>query len=447
MFMHLTYLENSMAIPFLPFNSKNMKARLFLLCIFSLLVSSFLSARDYSPEELKNPNIQDRRVYVADPASLVSNEAKATANSTLWNLRRKTGAEVVLVVVPNTGNYSREEFATKIFENWKVGKSDKDNGVVILIVPDQREAWIATGYGVEGIIPDISASKIIQRSVAPYMKNGDIDSAVKAVTNDVANILSNPEAAEELKSNRRDVWEEMPQSDITTEDVIAFVLSIVLICFLISMGKFFYDSHRLKRLDRYSQARGWHDSKSTYLILAICSLGLGLLPLWLSRYRYKRARNKPMECPACKGKMKKLNEEEDNNLLSPSQDLEEKINSIDYDVWVCDKCGTVEKFAFPNHNSIYSECPHCHTKAMYLEKDHTILAPTTRRTGIGERIYDCKYCHNKTIKRYTIPKKEDAAAAALAAGAILGSGRGSGGGFGGGFGGGRTGGGGGGGRW
>ena len=78
------------------------------------------------------------------------------------------------------------------------------------------------------------------------------------------------------------------------------------------------------------------------------------------------------------------------------------------------------------------------------------MPATTRRAGIGEKVYDCKYCHNQTRKRYNIPKKDDgtATAAALAAGAILGSGRGpSGGGFGGGFGGGRTGGGGGGGRW
>lgn len=79
--------------------------------------------------------------------------------------------------------------------------------------------------------------------------------------------------------------------------------------------------------------------------------------------------------------------------------------------------------------------------------DHTVIPATTMKNGIGEKIYDCKYCHNQTRKRYTIPKKEDGRAAALAAGAILGSGRGGGGGFGGGFGGGRAGGGGGGGRW
>lgn len=417
----------------------------FLSLIILLLAAGTPS--EYRPDDIQNPNIRDRRVYVSDPADLVGNKAESEANAVLWKLRQNTGAEVALVVVPNTGGYTREEFATRLFDKWKLGKSDKDNGVLILIVPDQREAWIATGYGVEGVLPDISAAKVINRSVVPYMKEGDLDAAVVAVTKDVANILSDPQAAEELKSSKQDVWNEMPESDITTEEMITFV--IVVICLVACVAYFWYFSNKrkFKKLDRYTQARAWAEDQTYFLLLAILSLGLGLIPYILVRKKYHKLRNAPMQCPACRANMNKLNEEEDNNLLSPSQDLEEKINSVDYDVWVCPDCGTVEKYAFPNKHSIYEECPHCHTKAMYLVRDHTVMAPTVRSSGIGERIYDCKYCHNQTRKRYTIPKREDGRAAALAAGAILGSGRSTGGGFGGGFGGGRTGGGGGGGRW
>lgn len=423
------------------------KYLLLLLAVFSIAPALF--AREYSPEDIVNPNIADRRVYVADPDNLVSPPAKAQANSILWNLRQKTGAEVSLLVVPNTGDYTEEDFATKIFDNWKIGKSDKDNGVLILIVPDQRAARIATGYGVEGVIPDISARKIINRSVVPYMKEGDLDGAVVAVSGDVASVLSDPQAAEELKSSQAEAWDQQLESDITTEDFITFVICVIFGVFLVAMIKFFYDSRRIRKLDRYSQARRWHDEKTTYLLLAIFSLGLSLIPYAMANRRYKNARNKPMKCPACKGNMHKLSEEEDNNLLSPSQDLEERLNSVDYDVWVCDDCGTVERYAFPNKNSIYTECPHCHTKAMSLVQDHTVRPATTRSVGVGERIYECKYCRNQMRNRYTIPKRDNGgAAAALAAGAILGSGRGGGGGgFGGGFGGGRTGGGGATGRW
>lgn len=418
---------------------------LFFLALFFPL---FAIAIKYSPGDIVNPNIQDRRVYVVDPANLVGANAKAAANAVLWNLRQKTGAEAVVVVVPNTGDYTREEFSTKLFDEWKIGKADKDNGVLVLIVPDQREAWLATGYGVEGIIPDIAATKIINRSVVANMKNGDLDRAVVAVAQDVANVLSDPDAAAELKSSEKEAWDKMPESDITQEEFIIFVICIILAVGLVSFCMYFYDNNRFRKLDRYMQARGWHDQKNTYLALAFLSLGVGLIPYMLVKRRYNQARNKPLQCPTCKGKMKKLNEEEDNNLLSPSQDFEEKINSVDYDVWVCEDCGTVERFAFPNKSSKYEECPHCHTKAMTFVREHTVVPPTTRASGIGERIYECKYCHNNTKKRFRIPKKQDGTAAALAAGALLGSGRGGGGGgFGGGFGGGMTGGGGGGGRW
>ena len=418
----------------------------FLLLLFFSV--SLIFAKDYSPRDITNPNISDRRVYVADPADLVSPQAEAQANAILWNLRKKTGAEVVMAVVPNTGDYTEEDFATQLFDDWKVGKSDKDNGVLILIVPEQHSARIATGYGVEGIIPDISAMKIIQRSIVPHMREGDLNGAVVTVASDVSNVLSDPVAAQELKSKKGESWEEMPESDITTDDLITFFICIVIAFFLIAICLYIYDVNRFKKLDRYGQARGWYDQKNTYTTLAFLSLGLGLIPYWLMKRKYNAARNSPMQCPACKGKMVKLNEEEDNNLLSPSQDFEEKLNSVDYDVWVCQDCGTVERYAFPNKFTKYTECPHCHTVAMHLVKDHIVIPPTQRSTGVGEKVYECEYCHNNTRKRYSIPKKTGDSAAAFAAGAILGaaSGRG-GGGFGGGFGGGRTGGGGATGRW
>ncbi|MCH5241281.1 MAG: TPM domain-containing protein [Muribaculaceae bacterium] len=418
--------------------------------LFIILAVNFAGlAKEYSPQDIKNPNIADRRQYVADPEDLVSSRAKSEASAILWNLRQKTGVEVAEVIIPNTGEYTKEEFATRLFDNWKIGKSDKDNGVLILIVTDQREAWIATGYGVEGVIPDISATKIVNRSIVPYMKQGNLNEAVVAVAADVANILSNPEAASELKSNEAERWNQASETDITGDDILAFALSIIVFMGLGSYIIYFYEKNRLKHRDRYNQSRAWQDNMNLFLIIAIVSAGLGLPAYLMAKRRYRKLRNDPMKCPACKGEMKKLNEEEDNNLLSPSQDLEEQLNSVDYDVWVCNDCGTVERYAFPNKHSIYQECPNCHTKAMYMVKDHTIVPATTRSNGIGEKLYDCKYCHNQTRKRYNIPKKEDGTAAALAAGAILGSGRGMGGGgsFGGGFGGGRTGGGGGGGRW
>ena len=422
------------------------KERFIVILTLILSFVSFLQGA-YRPSDLVNPNIADRRRYVADPGELLTTSARNQADKILWDLRQNTSAEVAVVVVPDIGDMPIEDFATQLFTEWGIGKKDNDNGVLVVIATEQREARIATGYGVEGVLPDISAKKIINRSIVPFMKNNDLDGAVKAVATDLANVLTSPSAAEELKSSSAERWEEMPQSDITGEDILGFAGIIAFLIFLVSVGVYIYDSRRLRNKDRYLQAREWHDKQLGYLTMAIFSAGLGLLPYLLARHKYKTARNKPLTCPTCHHKMRKLNEDQDNALLSPSQDLEERLNTVDYDVWVCPDCGTVERYPFRIRQNTYTECPNCHTVAYHLVRDHTLVAPTIQHTGLGEKIYECKYCNNRTNKRYTIPKKPDPAAAAIAAGAILGSGRNGGGGFGGGFGGGGTGGGGASGRW
>lgn len=421
-----------------------MVKKLITLIVAVLLTAMATSARDYSPSDIVNPNKADRREYVADPENLMSHTAKSKVNDMLYSLRKATTNEVAVAVVPSIGDYTIEDFGEKLFEQWGLGKSDKDNGVLILIALDQRKARIQTGYGVEGVLPDISAKKIINRSIIPNMKSGNLDAAVVAATSDVAKVLSDPAAAEELRSSRRDAWETQ-EGGVTGEDVRTFISWVAGIVFLCAIGLFFYDLYHSKGKDRYRRALIWHNHRVAYWILAALSFGLGVLPAALAEWLRWRARNKPIKCDTCGSKMHKLNEQEDNALLAPSQDFEERLNTVDYDVWVCPECGTVERYPFRTKQMKYIECPSCHTVAMCEVRDHTLVPATVRSQGTGEKIYECQFCHHQNRRRYVIPKKPDHAA--MAAGAILGSSGRSGGGFGGGFGGGHTGGGGASGGW
>ncbi len=421
--------------------------------IFTLLLMTITAmARDYKPSDIPNPNKADRRVYVADPENKLSPSAKARVNQVLDDLRRSTTGEVAVAVVPSIGDYDIADYGEKLFESWGLGKADKDNGVLILIALEQRKARIQTGYGVEGVLPDISAKKIIDRSIIPNMREGDLDAAVVAAVNDVSTVLTDPVAAEELRSSHKDAWDE-EEAGVTREDIGTFVTWIVGILLLFSIGMLLYDLMNSRGKDRYRKALIWHNHRTAYWILAVATLGLGLIPAALAEWFRWRARNKPMKCATCGAKMRKLNEEEDNALLSPSQDFEERLNTVDYDVWVCPDCGSVERYPFRTKQMKYTECPNCHTVAMCEVRDHTLVPATVHSQGTGEKIYECQFCHHQNRRRYVIPKKPDPAAAAVAAGAILGSsgrrggGGFGGGGFGGGFGGGHTGGGGASGGW
>lgn len=406
--------------------------------------------RDYTPQEIENPNVADRRVYVADPGNLVSSDVKERVNGMLYDLRRQTSAEVAVVVVPSIGDIPIEDFTEQVFTRWGLGKSDRDNGVMILIALDQKRARIQTGYGAEGALPDISVKKIIDRDIVANMREGNLDAAVEASAADVAAVLSDPAIAEEMRSGEKDVWESQV-STISNDDLMSFIGYVALAFGLIAIVMLVIDLRNARGRDRYHKSMVWYNHRTAYWVLAVCSLGIGLIPAFLSELFYRRARNKPLKCSVCGAKMRKLNEQEDNQLLSPSQDFEEQINTVDYDVWECPQCGSVERFPFRTKQMKYTECPNCHTIAMCLVHDHTVVPPTTRRNGEGEKVYECQYCHFQNRRRYSIPKRDDGTGAALAAGAILGSlgrgGGGGGGGFGGGFGGGSTGGGGASGGW
>lgn len=407
-----------------------------------ILVVTTTFARDYAPKEVPNVQVTDARQFVSDPDGLLSGETKARVNARLAALRDSTTAEVVVVMVSSIGDYEPMEFAHAILNNWGVGKKDKNNGAVLLIARDQRKAFLATGYGLEGPMPDITTQRILQRAVVPAMKENNPDKAVEDATALIASVLTDPVVAEEIRSSQRAVnpfdSKEMQEK---REQIVALIWNIAFAMLVFAIAFFFITLWRIRKYDNQQRAFAWKQTLTILIIASVFSLGMAIPVALLAWWMMKRARNRPIKCPNCGAKMVKLNEEEDNAQLTPSQDFEEKLNSVDYDVWVCPDCNTVERFAYRVPKSKYTECPKCHTVAMAPVSDKTLVPATTRREGVGEHVSRCHYCGYEEHKRYRIPVKEDAA---LAAAAILGAaaaagrhrGGGGGGGFGGGFGGG-----------
>lgn len=420
------------------------------ITILTLLAAVLpMAAQVYTPGELVNPNIANRYDFVCDPDRLLGEAVTDSVNRRLYSLRQQTSCEAVVVIVPSIGDEPIEDWCEQLFTRWGIGKKDKDNGVLLLIATEDHKTRIQTGYGVEGVLTDIACNNIIGRDIIPNMRDNNLDGAVNDATATMCAALTDPSVAEELRSEQPDNY----QGHITTIDrqvIVQFVEIIVWLMFLLGLGLFCRDLWKSRKLTGHDRAMMWRDHLKTYMLCAIFSLGAGLLLWLLAFWMYRRARTKRLKCPTCGAKMKRLDEEEDNEYLSASQDFEEKLNTVDYDVWACPKCGTLERFPYKTDQKKYTRCPACGTIAMKLKADTVLQKPTRYRDGAGEKIYECEFCHHQDHRRYRIPKRDDEAAA-LAAGAILGSGLGrgggGGGGFGGGFGGGATGGGGASGGW
>ncbi len=168
------------------------------------------------------------------------------------------------------------------------------------------------------------------------------------------------------------------------------------------------------------------------------------LPLIITLYRW---RNRTRRCPRCNARMRKLDEASDNAYLTEAQDLEERLDSVDYDVWLCPECGETDIYPFVKRGSAYKECPVCHARTERHTSTRVLRQPTTLREGIAQKTYACRHCGNIRTEDHAIPKLPPVVVAPIGGGRSGGGGGFGGGSFGGGFGGGSTGGGGASGGW
>src|SRR2546423_1505338 len=128
--------------------------------------------------------------YFNDYAGVVSNGAAQRLNEQLAQFERETSNQVVVAVFPKMQSDSDvADYAQRVAESWGVGSKAQRNGVVMLVFVADRKTSIQVGYGLEGVLPDITAFDIRQNHINPHFRNGDyegglaegIDSIFKAI--------------------------------------------------------------------------------------------------------------------------------------------------------------------------------------------------------------------------------------------------------------------------
>lgn len=123
--------------------------------------------------------------FVNDFANMISDDVEKSLESTLVQYKQKTTNEIAVVTVKTIGDQSVEDYTIRLAEKWKVGKKDKDNGVIILIAEKEKKIRIEVGYGLEPVLTDAKAGAIIGREMTPRFKSGDYTGGIKAGVNAV----------------------------------------------------------------------------------------------------------------------------------------------------------------------------------------------------------------------------------------------------------------------
>lgn len=393
----------------------------------------------HTPSSVPNVQIADSTRYVSNPDGILTSATVQQLDAAIASLRRQTTTEMAVAVVDDIDR-DIDSFATALYEEWGLGRKGADNGVLMVISTAQRKAVIRTGYGAEGVLPDVICSRIIRHDMIPEFKNGNYDAGTLNAVNHIYSILTDPDAAAEMRAGGENSSNSSEFSGaelfnwyMKMSGILAVAMLIIVLYLIIST----------RQQEPQVRWRKLNNIKPVALFLSFFGLGMPLIAYLPLSITMKRIRSRHMACPNCGTRMNKLSEERDNDYLTPAQDKEEQLNSVDYDVWLCPNCGEKDVIPYENPRSGYTACPNCGAKACSLIADRVTMQPTTNRQGMGVKIYSCANCRHKSSVPYTIAKL---ATPIIIAGGGRGFG-GGGGGIGGGFGGGMTGGGGASGGW
>lgn len=109
---------------------------------------------------------------VVDRAGILSPEEEASLTRKLESIENETSVQFVVVTVPGLEGEPIEDYSMRLAEEWKIGQAKLDNGAIILVVPSERRIRIEVGYGLEAVIPDGLAGRIIRERVAPAFRAG-----------------------------------------------------------------------------------------------------------------------------------------------------------------------------------------------------------------------------------------------------------------------------------
>jgi uncharacterized protein len=131
---------------------------------------------------------------VNDFAGLLNSNELNQLETKLLNYNDTTSTQLYVIIVPDLQGYDVADYAIRIGEQWGVGQKGKNNGALILIKPrvgnERGEAFIATGYGLEDVIPDAIAKRIMEREMIPAFMEGNYYEGIDRATTVMINLAS-----------------------------------------------------------------------------------------------------------------------------------------------------------------------------------------------------------------------------------------------------------------
>jgi uncharacterized protein len=139
---------------------------------------------------VKIPPLNSR---VTDLTNTLSTADKQALEGKLAAWETQTGNQLVVLMVPSTQPEAIASYSIRVAEAWKIGRKGKDNGAIFLIAKDDRKNRIEVGYGLEGVLTDVTCRRILAETVAPYFRNGQFAQGINAGVDQIIAVVNKGE--------------------------------------------------------------------------------------------------------------------------------------------------------------------------------------------------------------------------------------------------------------
>lgn len=142
-----------------------------------LLAAWVLLAASFAVADVAVPPLKSR---VTDLTDTLSAQQQAMIEQNLATFEQRKGSQIAVLIVPTTQPETIEQYAVRVEESWKLGRKGVDDGVLLVVAKEDRTLRIEVGYGLEGVLPDAIAKRIIAEDITPHFKQGDFYGGISA---------------------------------------------------------------------------------------------------------------------------------------------------------------------------------------------------------------------------------------------------------------------------
>ncbi len=301
---------------------------------------------------------------ISDLADVLPNRDQAALLESIAWFKRTTKADLRIVTLPSwkvlgTSDKTWESFNTNLFNRWGVGLKARNDGVLFVAAIAERQLRIELGAGFKRCYDPVM-KRILEQNVKPLFKETRYGAGMVLGTKSIIQALPKLCPAQAPKP-------------INTP---------------VSAPSFSAPSFQVLQ-----------PPPQPFLPWLPVGAGLTVLGAWAGL----RGLRRPKRCPNCQGTLEQMQEQQDDEFLTQGQQLEERLQSVNYEVWLCRTCHSHQLIKRPSWFSSYAACPSCQHQTL-IGQQTPLFPPSETSQGLARLDRHCKHCQHRDSQDIILPR-------------------------------------------